>query len=203
MDETITRLWIEIHYKKRFINSIRWFQGHSSSSKISEEMHWLIIFSFSFDRISNVWKNSWRLTLVKISKHKKWRWTVGIGAKSHLEVEEQRICRCSMFVFSHSLLFFSAGNLAFEVDQKQAFEVPLKNVSNSNKGKNEVTLQLHQAEDAKVSLMEIRFYVPSGDGDADAVEVNAKFSWRTKPNFRLDFRSFRNFIRTFYVALPF
>ena len=64
-----------------------------------------------------------------------------------------------------------AGNLSFEVDHKQAFEVPLKNVSNSKKGKNEVTLQLHQADDAKVSLMEIRFYVPSGDAEGDAVEV--------------------------------
>ncbi len=64
-----------------------------------------------------------------------------------------------------------AGNLSFEVDHKQAFEVPLKNVSNSNKGKNEVTLQFHQADDAKVSLMEIRFYVPQGDVDGDAVEV--------------------------------
>jgi len=65
---------------------------------------------------------------------------------------------------------FAAGNLAFEVDNKQAFEIPLKNVSNSNKGKNEVTLQFHQAEDAKVSLMEVRFYVPQGDVDGDAVE---------------------------------
>ncbi|CAF3270543.1 unnamed protein product [Rotaria socialis] len=65
---------------------------------------------------------------------------------------------------------FGAGNLAFEVDNKQAFEVPLKNVSNSNKGKSEITLQFHQPDDAKVSLMEIRFYVPPGDVDGDAVE---------------------------------
>ncbi|CAF0872333.1 unnamed protein product [Adineta steineri] len=65
---------------------------------------------------------------------------------------------------------FGAGNLTFEVDHKQAFEIPLKNVSNSNKGKNEVTLQFHQAEDVKVSLMEVRFYVPQGDVDGDAVE---------------------------------
>jgi len=52
----------------------------------------------------------------------------------------------------------------------------LKNVSNSNKGKNEVTLQFHQAEDAKVSLMEVRFYVPQGDVDGDAVEVRDAFS---------------------------
>ena len=37
-----------------------------------------------------------------------------------------------------------------------------------------MTLQLHQADDAKVSLMEIRFYVPSGDGEGDAVEVKSK-----------------------------
>jgi structure-specific recognition protein 1 len=67
--------------------------------------------------------------------------------------------------------FYVAGNLAFAVDDKQAFEVPLKNVSNSSKGKNEITLQFHQADDAKVSLMEIRFYVPPGDVDGDAVEV--------------------------------
>lgn len=90
----------------------------------------------------------------------------------------------------HFFSCLSAGNLAFEVDQKQAFEVPLKNVSNSNKGKNEVTLQLHQAEDAKVSLMEIRFYVPSGDGEGDAVEVKetrrSSLSEREKNNgFRL------------------
>lgn len=57
------------------------------------------------------------------------------------------------------------------MDHRHAFEVPLKNVSNSNKGKNEITLQFHQAEDVKVSLMEIRFYVPSGEGEGDAVEV--------------------------------
>ena len=64
-----------------------------------------------------------------------------------------------------------AGNLSFEVDNKQDFEVPLKNVSNCNKGKNEVTLQFHQADDVKVSLMEIRFYVPQADNEGDAVEV--------------------------------
>lgn len=73
-------------------------------------------------------------------------------------------------------LFLLAANLSFEVDHKQAFEVPLKNVSNSNKGKNEITLQFHQADDAKVSLMEIRFYVPPGDVDGDAVEVSIEIS---------------------------
>ena len=73
--------------------------------------------------------------------------------------------------YFYILFFLLANNLAFEVDHKQAFDVPLKNVSNSNKGKNEITLQFHQAEDAKVSLMEIRFYVPQADVDGDSVEV--------------------------------
>jgi structure-specific recognition protein 1 len=79
--------------------------------------------------------------------------------------------RGNKWLYNDCCFFFVAGNLAFEVDHKQAFEVPLKNVSNSNKGKNEITLQFHQADDAKVSLMEIRFYVPPGDVDGDAVEV--------------------------------
>ena len=42
-------------------------------------------------------------------------------------------------------------------------------------GKNEVTLEFHQHDDAEVSLMEMRFYVPPNtDGtDADPVKVLA------------------------------
>ncbi|CAF0744999.1 unnamed protein product [Didymodactylos carnosus] len=65
---------------------------------------------------------------------------------------------------------FSAGNLSFDVDNKTGFEVPLKNVSNASKGKNEVTLQFHQADDAKVSLMEIRFFIPQSETENDSVE---------------------------------
>ena len=35
-----------------------------------------------------------------------------------------------------------------------------------------MTLQFHQADDVKVSLMEVRFYVPPSDVDGDAVEVS-------------------------------
>jgi hypothetical protein len=40
-------------------------------------------------------------------------------------------------------------------------------------GKNEVTLEFHQHDDAEIALMEMRFYVPpSNDGtDADPVKV--------------------------------
>ena len=40
-------------------------------------------------------------------------------------------------------------------------------------GKNEVTLEFHQHDDAQVSLMEMRFYIPGGDGsDVDPVKVS-------------------------------
>ena len=40
-------------------------------------------------------------------------------------------------------------------------------------GKNEVTLEFHQHDDAEIALMEMRFYVPpNNDGtDADPVKV--------------------------------
>lgn len=54
-----------------------------------------------------------------------------------------------------------------------AFEIPLSNVSQCATGKNEVTLEFHQNDDAEVALMEVRFYVPPGTGEegTDPVEV--------------------------------
>jgi len=61
---------------------------------------------------------------------------------------------------------FTGSILSFEVDKKPAFEIPLKDVSQATTGKNEVTIEFHQNDDAQVSLMEMRFYVPStSDGD--------------------------------------
>lgn len=53
------------------------------------------------------------------------------------------------------------------------FEIPLSNVSQCTTGKNEVTLEFHQNDDAEVSLMEVRFYVPPTQEDGvDPVEVS-------------------------------
>lgn len=48
-------------------------------------------------------------------------------------------------------------------------------------GKNEVTLEFHQHDDAEVSLMEMRFYVPpNNDGtDADPVKVRDNLTCKT------------------------
>nr|CAG4650014.1 EOG090X02Z1 [Sida crystallina] len=67
---------------------------------------------------------------------------------------------------------FQGSTVAFEVGHHTAFEIPLHNVSQCTTGKNEVTLEFHQNDDAPVSLMEMRFFIPTSElaGD-DAVEA--------------------------------
>uniref|UniRef100_A0A8C9TJK3 FACT complex subunit SSRP1 n=1 Tax=Scleropages formosus TaxID=113540 RepID=A0A8C9TJK3_SCLFO len=66
--------------------------------------------------------------------------------------------------------------LSFDVNDSPVFEIPLSSVSQCATGKNEVTLEFHQNDDAEVSLMEVRFYVPpsTGDDGADPVEAFAQ-----------------------------
>ncbi|XP_065155336.1 FACT complex subunit Ssrp1 [Atheta coriaria] len=68
---------------------------------------------------------------------------------------------------------FNGSVLSFDVDTKSAFEIPLNNVSQCNTGKNEITMEFHQNDDAPVSLMEMRFFIPSSElaGDVDPVEA--------------------------------
>uniref|UniRef100_A0A8C7FBZ5 FACT complex subunit SSRP1 n=1 Tax=Oncorhynchus kisutch TaxID=8019 RepID=A0A8C7FBZ5_ONCKI len=72
---------------------------------------------------------------------------------------------------------FSGPLLSFDVNDSSVFEIPLASVSQCATGKNEVTLEFHQNDDAEVSLMEVRFYVPPGPADegADPVEVFLSF----------------------------
>ncbi|VDM96162.1 unnamed protein product [Thelazia callipaeda] len=63
--------------------------------------------------------------------------------------------------------------LEFEVDDKTCFEIPLSNVSNCTAGKSEAALEFHQSDDCSVSLMEMRFHIPTdpdADEDIDQVE---------------------------------
>ncbi|XP_076148404.1 FACT complex subunit SSRP1a [Alosa pseudoharengus] len=71
---------------------------------------------------------------------------------------------------------FAGPLLSFDVSESPAFEIPLSNVSQCATGKNEVTLEFHQNDDAEVALMEVRFYVPPGTADegADPVEAFAQ-----------------------------
>ncbi|XP_054258015.1 FACT complex subunit Ssrp1 [Macrosteles quadrilineatus] len=67
---------------------------------------------------------------------------------------------------------FAGSVLSFEVGNLSAFEVPLNNVSQCTTGKNEVTIEFHQNDDAPVGLMEMRFHIPVSElaGD-DPVEA--------------------------------
>lgn len=56
---------------------------------------------------------------------------------------------------------FQGSVLSFDVEKATAFEVPLGNVSHCTNAKNEVTLEFHQNDDASVSLMELRFHIPT------------------------------------------
>ncbi|XP_017148661.2 FACT complex subunit Ssrp1 [Drosophila miranda] len=66
---------------------------------------------------------------------------------------------------------FMGSVLSFDKDSKTIFEVPLSNVSQCVTGKNEVTLEYHQNDDATVGLLEMRFHIPAVESaDDDPVE---------------------------------
>ncbi|ODM98071.1 FACT complex subunit SSRP1 [Orchesella cincta] len=69
---------------------------------------------------------------------------------------------------------FQGSVLSFEVAKDLDFEVPLNYVSQCTTGKNEVTLEFHQNDDAPVSLMELRFHIPSSELAGDDPVENFK-----------------------------
>ncbi|XP_045071819.1 FACT complex subunit SSRP1 isoform X2 [Coregonus clupeaformis] len=82
--------------------------------------------------------------------------------KAHYKVElsEKELC---VKGWNWGTAKFSGPLLSFEVSDSPVFEIPLASVSQCATGKNEVTLEFHQNDEAEVSLMEVRFYVPPGD----------------------------------------
>lgn len=56
---------------------------------------------------------------------------------------------------------FAGDVLSFDINEKTAFEIAISNVSQCNQGKNEITLEFHQNDDAPVSLMEMRYHIPT------------------------------------------
>ncbi|XP_063046680.1 FACT complex subunit SSRP1a [Engraulis encrasicolus] len=96
--------------------------------------------------------------------------------KSNYKVELQEKDMC-VKGWNWGTAKFSGPLLSFDVSDSPAFEIPLSNVSQCATGKNEVTLEFHQNDDAEVALMEVRFYVPpntSEDGGGDPVEAFAQ-----------------------------
>ncbi|XP_050437170.1 FACT complex subunit Ssrp1 isoform X2 [Adelges cooleyi] len=68
---------------------------------------------------------------------------------------------------------FNGAILSFDIGNLTAFEIPLNNVSQCTTGKNEVTLEFHQNDEAPVSLCEMRFHIPTAElaGDQDPVDA--------------------------------
>ena len=59
------------------------------------------------------------------------------------------------------------------MEGQTAFEIPLGNVSRSITAKNEVTIEFTPNDDAAVSLVELRFHVPSDTTSViDPVDVS-------------------------------
>ncbi|XP_004520241.1 FACT complex subunit Ssrp1 [Ceratitis capitata] len=66
---------------------------------------------------------------------------------------------------------FKGSALSFDKDTKTIFEIPLQHVSQCMTGKNEVTLEFHQSDDAPVGLLEMRFHIPTIESaEEDPVE---------------------------------
>uniref|UniRef100_L7M9Q0 FACT complex subunit SSRP1 n=1 Tax=Rhipicephalus pulchellus TaxID=72859 RepID=L7M9Q0_RHIPC len=67
---------------------------------------------------------------------------------------------------------FEGSVLSFDVDKHSAYEIPLANVSHCTTAKNEVTLEFHQNDDAAVSLMELRFHIPTDpNSETDPIQA--------------------------------
>lgn len=78
----------------------------------------------------------------------------------------------SMRGWNYGTVNFNGGILSFDIGEKSAFEIPLSNVSQCTVGKNEVTLEFHQNDDAPVSLMEMRYHIPSTEAsETDPVDA--------------------------------
>ncbi|NXW07951.1 SSRP1 protein, partial [Fregetta grallaria] len=94
--------------------------------------------------------------------------------KAHyrLELAEKDLC---VKGWNWGTVRFGGQLLSFDIGEQPVFEIPLSNVSQCTTGKNEVTLEFHQNDDAEVSLMEVRFYVPPTQEDGvDPVEAFAQ-----------------------------
>lgn len=78
----------------------------------------------------------------------------------------------SMRGWNYGTVHFNGGILSFDIGEKSAFEIPLSNVSQCTTGKNEITLEFHQNDDAPVSLMEMRYHIPTTESsDTDPVDA--------------------------------
>uniref|UniRef100_A0A0N5A1H4 FACT complex subunit SSRP1 n=1 Tax=Parastrongyloides trichosuri TaxID=131310 RepID=A0A0N5A1H4_PARTI len=75
--------------------------------------------------------------------------------------------------WNQGIVEINGENLAFKIEDKLAFELPLANVANCTGQKNEATLEFQGNDDGPVNLIEMRFHMPqdiNGDDETDRVE---------------------------------
>lgn len=78
----------------------------------------------------------------------------------------------SMRGWNWGTVHFNGAVLSLDCERKTSFEIPLQNVSQCTTGKNEVTLEFHQNDDTPVSLVEMRFHIPTTESvDTDPVDA--------------------------------
>lgn len=87
--------------------------------------------------------------------------------------------KVQIFVNIFHRLHTTGSELDFRIGSRSAFNVPLGNVSHTTTGKNEVILEFHQNDDAEVSLMEMRFYIPPSENSDTSLEVSKKLQRMT------------------------
>lgn len=97
---------------------------------------------------------------------------VKVHYKSSGKIKVTRLLTSGIECSHMGFIFIVVGSeLDFKIGSKTAFNVPLGNVSHTTTGKNEVILEFHQNDDAEVSLMEMRFYIPPSENGEMSLEV--------------------------------
>uniref|UniRef100_A0A1I7TWW8 FACT complex subunit SSRP1 n=1 Tax=Caenorhabditis tropicalis TaxID=1561998 RepID=A0A1I7TWW8_9PELO len=66
-------------------------------------------------------------------------------------------------------------SIEFSWEEKPLFEIPCTNVSNVTANKNEAVLEFHQNDDSQISLMEMRFHMPTDPDNEDDVDQVEEF----------------------------
>ncbi|KAG8125399.1 hypothetical protein E2320_020703 [Naja naja] len=112
----------------------------------------------------------------------------------HLDLAEKDLC---VKGWNWGTVKFGGQLLSFDIGEQPVFEIPLSNVSQCTTGKNEVTLEFHQNDDAEVSLME---------ATGDAICIFRELQCLT-PRGRYDIRIYPTFLhlhgKTFDYKIPY
>ncbi|PAA84582.1 hypothetical protein BOX15_Mlig018009g2 [Macrostomum lignano] len=190
---------------------------HFSSSDI-EQVHWIIrargfCLKFLLGDLIYRYDGFREADLDKLSAFARANWQV--------EIEKKDLAYKG---WNWGQLNFVKNAMELEVSGHTAFELPLNNVANVSTGKQEVTLEFHQNDDAEVCLMEMRFHIGERSelqceevakrvmDKADIIQLTGdalcefKELYCVQPRGRYDFRFYPTFLhmhgKTFDYKIP-